>query len=113
MSVTTKFYDNYIKDNTEISLKEVAESFDSAANYPSNLKKLPNHQERFIDWLKGLPSGLNFALYNGEILELGKKSGYLTDKEDAKKEATVIKNYYPSLSMAFIRAFKKNGINWY
>lgn len=34
--------------------------FDRVANYPHNLKRFPNHQDRFHDYLMGIPFGFEF-----------------------------------------------------
>jgi hypothetical protein len=35
--------------------------FDRVANYPANLRRIPNDQDRFRDYLMGLPFGFEFT----------------------------------------------------
>ena len=41
--------------------------FDRVANYPSNLKRIPIEQERFSDYLNGVP--FNFEMYYFNMAE--------------------------------------------
>ncbi len=49
------------------SFKEAAErlknEFERVADYPSNLKKLPNKQYRFSDYLLGIPFNFEYTYY--------------------------------------------------
>lgn len=40
--------------------------FERVANYPYNLKKFPNTQDRFADYLAGLPFNFEFETYKQE-----------------------------------------------
>jgi hypothetical protein len=59
----------YINDEPatkfEDAKKEVKILFEHVANHPYNLKKIPNNQERFSDFLCGLH--FNFHFYNEDI----------------------------------------------
>lgn len=35
--------------------------FDRVAGYPDNLRRIPNHQDRFEDYLMGVPFGFEYA----------------------------------------------------
>ena len=35
--------------------------FDRVANYPANLKRIPNNQDRFHDYLMGIPFGFEYT----------------------------------------------------
>ena len=35
--------------------------FDRVANYPANLRRFPNNQDRFHDYLMGIPFGFEFT----------------------------------------------------
>ena len=61
--------------------------FERAAGYPANLKRFPNHQERFHDYLMGIPFGFEFE--NWKITEFLNGLGINpTGKEyDAEKSA--------------------------
>lgn len=38
--------------------------FDRVANYPNNLKSIPNEQERFADYLRGIPFSFDVYYYD-------------------------------------------------
>lgn len=46
--------------------KYVKSEFERVANYPYNLKRYPNNQDRFSDYLCGLP--FNFEFYTENIV---------------------------------------------
>lgn len=52
---------NNIKD----ACKYMYSEFDRVANYPFNLKKIPNSQDRFKDYLQGVPFG--FYIYYSDM----------------------------------------------
>ena len=45
------------------ALRRIAMEFDRVANYPHNINRIPNDQERFMDYMYGLPFGFEFADY--------------------------------------------------
>lgn len=49
-------------------LQFVADCFKSEYCYPENLIRYPNHQDRFAQWLMGLPSSYNIDFENYRIL---------------------------------------------
>ena len=51
-------------------LEFICSEFKRVAGYEYNLKRFPNVQERFIDWLLGLPSYFNIEYYNDEIINV-------------------------------------------
>lgn len=40
---------------------ELRSEFDRVAGYPANLRRFPNHQDRFHDYLMGIPYGFEFT----------------------------------------------------
>lgn len=60
------YEDNQFTDIQEAK-NHVKKEFERVANYPYNLKKFPNNQDRFSDYLCGLP--FNFLFYNSDIQE--------------------------------------------
>jgi hypothetical protein len=58
-SVTDKNGDNF--PTNEQALAHLKEEFERVSNHPHTLKRLPNHQERFSDYLWDLPFGFEFA----------------------------------------------------
>ena len=41
------------------SIEAVSQAYQEEFNFPNNQKRYPNHQDRFQEWLKGLPTALN------------------------------------------------------
>lgn len=41
--------------------QRLADEFDRVANYPHNLRRFPNDQDRFHDYLMGIPFGFEFT----------------------------------------------------
>lgn len=58
------YEDNEFKAFDELK-KFVKSEFNRVTNYPYNLRKFPNEQERFSDYLSGLP--FNFLFYYFDI----------------------------------------------
>ena len=54
-------------ENFEDCKKHVKNEFERVANYPYNLKRIPNTQERFSDYLNGAP--FNFLMYYFDMKE--------------------------------------------
>lgn len=47
----------------EEAKERVKSEFNMVANYPYNLKRLPNTQERFSDYLLGIPFNFEYSIY--------------------------------------------------
>jgi hypothetical protein len=60
--------------------------YQDQACYPQNLKRIPNEQARFADWLQGLPSSFNIDFENYEILRIGREFGFLPDQTSQEVE---------------------------
>ena len=63
--VTDEFGENF--PTFEQARDELASEFARVADYPHNLKRFPNNQERFHDYLMGIPFGFEFE--NWKIAE--------------------------------------------
>ena len=59
--------------NTFATIQEAAshlnDEFNRVSNYPYNLAKFPNNQERFSDYLFGLPFSFHFSNYDLVIMQ--------------------------------------------
>ena len=57
--------------NTFITIQDAANhlnsEFNRVANYPYNVAKFPNNQDRFSDYLFGLPFSFHFSNYDIEM----------------------------------------------
>lgn len=59
-----------VNGNNYTDLKEACNrlnnEFDRVANHPHNLNRFPNNQERFADYLNGIPFGFEYDNYSIE-----------------------------------------------
>jgi len=67
----------------------IASEFKRVANYPNNIKRVPNQQDRFQDYLQGLPFHFEYMYFNqrkvvSEWLQSVNPENY-TDSEVAKR----------------------------
>lgn len=88
--------------------------------HPSTVLRYPSEKERLAEWLKGLPSVINFPFYNYDIEQIGIKLGVKLDYDsDVEKFlghwfyrlATLIlqmKNIGPSAEKNY-KEFKNSG----
>lgn len=72
----------------EARMRWLSSEFDRVANYPFNLKKIPNEYERMADYLAGLPTGIDYENYR--ILKVaaewhGMKWGDTLDDKQAER----------------------------
>ena len=63
LEVVTDNEENYYSD-FEQEIERVKSEFHRVADYPWNLKRLPNNQERFSDYLRGLPFNFHISHYD-------------------------------------------------
>lgn len=80
--------------------------FESIANYPNNIRKFPNEQNRLADYLQGLPSSLQIPFYNYDILNLVKELHGVKELTE-KQEDTILANYWNHISFMLISLRKK------
>ena len=97
------FFPEYIKTDKD-RVNYVFVSFDRTYNYLNNIRRTPNYQERFAEWLQCLP--LNLPYNYNDIIELAKK---LYETDQLKNEDKIIKNYW--LFMAFQIIKLKDNLN--
>ena len=76
----------------------IFERFNSEYNHVNNIRKTPNFQLRFAEWLQGLAINLPYN-YN-DILELAKK---LLETDQLKNENRIIKNYWSFMAYQIIK----------
>ena len=76
--------------------------FDSEFNYSNNVKRYPNLQDRFAQWLQGLPSSISLPFYYNDILELSKNL-LEVDELSKAKENTICKNYWSFMAYHIIK----------
>ena len=82
----------------------IFERFNSEYNHANNIRRQPNFQLRFAEWLQGLAINLPYN-YN-DILELAKK---LLETDQLKNEDTIINNYWSFMALQIIKL--KDNLN--
>ena len=82
----------------------IFERFNSEYNHANNIRRQPNFQLRFAEWLQGLAINLPYN-YN-DILELAKK---LLETDQLKNEDTIINNYWSFMAFQIIKL--KDNLN--
>jgi 5-formaminoimidazole-4-carboxamide-1-beta-D-ribofuranosyl 5'-monophosphate synthetase len=74
-------------------LKEhVKNEFNRVANYPANLRQFPNNQDRFSDYLNGLP--FNFLFYYSDINDFLNSLGINPENKEHSDEKSVKLYHY-------------------
>ena len=85
-------------------LNYVFVSFDRTYNYLNNIRRTPNYQQRFAEWLQGLP--LNIPYTYNDIIELEKK---LLETDQVNNEDRIINNYWSFMAFQIIKL--KDNLN--
>jgi hypothetical protein len=77
-------------------------------NHKYNQSRHPNEQDRFANWLAGLPSVLNIPFYNDDIVKLAKQlqevETYPNEKNTTKN---IIDNYFNFMAYHILKLNKK------
>lgn len=99
------------KDTNDLKtrLEIIIDEFRSAANYPYNLQRIPNDQDRFVDWQRGLPSSLPVDWTDYDIVQRMTEWGLPNDK--GYKTEDSIKLYYHILYSELTKLFTKNALS--
>ena len=104
-SIDSEGYDIKTETPTE-KLKFLFDCFEVEFNYKNNKLRYPNFQDRFANWLQGLPSAIDLPYQNYKILQLSKillEVYTLTEKQ----EETIIKNYWSFMAYHIIKLKNK------
>lgn len=75
-------------------------AFDAEFNHGNNKKYFPNYQERISNYLQGLPSCIDIAFTNDDILNIGKSWGYCKTE---RKESEFINNWFSCIAFRLIQ----------
>ena len=109
---------NYILDSIDVTdydiktetptekLEFLFDCFEVEFNYKNNQLRYPNFQNRFANWLKGLPSAINIPHQYNKILELSKNL-LEVDTLSEKLENQIIKNYWSFMAYHIIKLKNK------
>lgn len=92
-------------------LQQVCEAFDKEYNYPDNKKRYPGLQNRFAEWLMGLPNALNVEYRHHAILELAKSWGSIPQNATEKQEDKILGNWFNLAAIKFFQLCKFNKVD--
>ena len=104
-SIDSEGYDIKTETPTE-KLEFLFDCFEVEFNYKNNQLRYPNFQDRFANWLQGLPSVINLPYQEYEILQLSKilfEVYTLTEKQ----KKTIINNYWSFMAFQIIKLKNK------
>ena len=76
----------------------IFDRFNSEYNHANNIRRTPNFQLRFAEWLQGLAINLPYN-YN-DIIELAKK---LLETDQLKNENKIIQNYWIFMALQIMK----------
>jgi hypothetical protein len=86
----------------------VMSCYNEEFNHKYNQARHPNEQDRFANWLAGLPSVLNIPFYNDDIVKLAKQlqevDTYPNEKNTTKN---IIDNYFNFMAYHILKLNSK------
>ena len=100
-SINSEGYDIKTETPTE-KIQFLFDCFEVEFNYKNNQLRYPNLQDRFANWLQGLPPAIDLPYQNYKILQLSKillEVYTLTEKQ----EETIIKVYWSFMAYHIIK----------
>ena len=80
--------------------------YDSEFNHKYNAIRYPNEQERFANWLAGLPSAISIPFYYNDIIELAKQLQEV-DVYSEKTEQRICENYFNFMAYHILKLNNK------
>ena len=104
-SIDSEGYDIKTEKPTE-KLQFLFDCFEVEFNYKNNKLRYPNLQDRFANWLQGLPSAISIPHQYNKILELSKNL-LEVDTLSEKLEDQIIKNYWSFMAYHIIKLKNK------
>lgn len=99
---------DYFSGSEKDKLTMLIGRFNDEYNHEYNQKRYIDYVLRFSEWLRGLPTGLDFVFYNGDILDLLESKG--VDVSTEEKQDCVLDCYWMWLSKGYLSLAKKNGV---
>ena len=91
-------------DKAKVSF--LVDCYNSEYNHAYNVKMYPNEQNRFANWLSGLPSVLNIPFYPSSILELSKELQEV-ETYDQKTKDKICDNYFNFMAYHILKLNQK------
>ena len=104
-SIDGEGYDIKTETPTE-KLDFLFDCFEVEFNYKNNQLRYPNFQDRFANWLQGLPSVINLPYQEYEILQLSKIL-FEVDTLSEKLKNQIINNYWSFMAFQIIKLKNK------
>jgi len=104
-SIDSEGYDIKTETPTE-KLQFLFDCFEVEFNYKNNQLRYPNFQNRFANWLQGLPSAISIPHQYNKILELSRNL-LEVDTLSEKLENQIIKNYWSFMAFHIIKLKNK------
>ena len=98
-------YDIKTETPTE-KLEFLFDCFEVEFNYKNNKLRYPNLQDRFANWLQGLPSAIDLPYQEFKILQLSKILFEVYTLTEKQKE-TIINNYWSFMAFHIIKLKNK------
>ena len=98
-------------DTPQQKINFVFDTYEIEHNYHQNKQRTPNHQQRFADWLSGLPSAISLPHANHKILELAKELQELQGEYPKKTEQRIVENYFSFMSYQIHKLHNKINNN--
>ena len=103
-------YEKILNTDTE-KLQFLADTFKYEYSFPNNLKRYPNNQDRFKNWIMGLPSSFNIDFSYFDIIRVSKELNLLPIDATPKQEDKIIANWFNLIAYKTIVLMNKNNIS--
>ena len=105
-AVNTEDY-TYLK--TVIPAEKIAfvmSCYDLEFNHKFNQARYPNDQQRFANWLAGLPSAISIPFYDRDIIDLAKTLQNV-ESYTKRQEEVIINNYFNHIAYHILKLNNK------
>jgi hypothetical protein len=102
-------YDKELTTDKE-KLQFLADCFKDEYVYPENVRRYPNKQVLFAEWLKGLPSCFNIDYTYFDIITLSKAWGTIPQDASEKQEDKVCQNWFLMIAQKTFSLMEKHNV---
>ena len=109
----------YILDCIELEgsakekLQSVLTAFDSEFNFQNNKKIYPNLQNRFSEYLQGLPSSMSVAYSYCDILDFARQIGSLRENATEEQEDKILSNWWNWITNEFFKLCEEENVEYF
>ena len=80
--------------------------YDLEFNHKFNQARYPNDQQRFANWLAGLPSAISIPFYDRDIIDLAKTLQNV-ESYTKRQEEVIINNYFNHMAYHVLKLNNK------